>query len=107
MTSNEYAEIAKAAKTFQLNQQLSPHRRRIAQSLYELANQLTNPEYGCPAETYAIMAMYHHLLNTTLRLHWRLKHPALFKAQRRPAEKRWLRRTAPSTPQPSRNKPKA
>lgn len=63
MTSDEYAEIAQAAKIFQLDQQLSPHRRRIAQSLYELASQLTDPDYGCPAEAHAIVLMHRHLLN--------------------------------------------
>ena len=67
MTSDKYAEIAQAAMAFQLDQQLSPQHRSIAQSLYELASQLTDPKYGCPAETHAVMKMYQHLLNAALR----------------------------------------
>lgn len=63
MTTDECVEIARAAKKFQLDQQLSYQKRRVAQSLYELASQLTDPDYGCPTEIHAITLMYHHLLN--------------------------------------------
>lgn len=66
MTADEYAEVARAARTWQLDQDLTPHRRRLAQSLYELASQLIDPDYGCPTETLAIMAMYRHLQRGTL-----------------------------------------
>jgi hypothetical protein len=36
----------------------------VAQSLYELASILTNPDYGCATETFAVEAMYRHLQRT-------------------------------------------
>ncbi|MFZ2853020.1 MAG: hypothetical protein WAZ34_02780 [Rhodocyclaceae bacterium] len=69
MTSEKYAEIAQAAMAFQLDRRLSPQHRSIARSLYDLASQLTDPKYGCPAETHAVMEMYQHLLNASLRPH--------------------------------------
>lgn len=61
MTADEYAEIARAARILQLNQHLPLHRRRLAHSLCELASQLTDPDYGCPTESEAVMVMYRHL----------------------------------------------
>ena len=64
MTTDEFAAIARAARIVQLDQELSPARRRVAQSLYELASILTNPDYGCTTETFAGEAMYRHLQRT-------------------------------------------
>ena len=69
MTIDEYAEIARAAKAWQVDQHLPPNRRRLAHSLYELASQLTDPDYGCPAETHAITVMYEHLQRVAGQLH--------------------------------------
>jgi hypothetical protein len=69
MAPVDYVEIAQAARTWQLEQDISPHRRRLAQSLYELASQLINPDYGCPTETLAILAMHKHLQRTSKGLH--------------------------------------
>jgi hypothetical protein len=66
MTSDEYAKIAQSAKVWQLDPSLSSHRRRVAHSLSELAGQLTNPDYGCPAETFAVAAMYQFLQNSAI-----------------------------------------
>jgi hypothetical protein len=66
MTPDEYAQIAQSAKVWQLDPALSPHRRRVAHSLSELAGQLTNPDYGCPAETFAVTAMYQFLQNSVI-----------------------------------------
>ena len=69
MAAVDYVEIARAARTWQLEQDISPHRRRLAKSLYELASQLIDPDYGCPTETLAILAMHKHLQRTSKGLH--------------------------------------
>jgi hypothetical protein len=66
MTPDEYAEIAHTASIWARDQQLPPNRRRLAKSLYELAHQLTDPDYGCPTETFAVLAMYRHLQKNML-----------------------------------------
>jgi hypothetical protein len=66
MTSDEYAEIARSAKVWQLDPALSSHRRSVAQSLSELAGQLTNPEYGCPTEAFAVTAMCRFLESSAI-----------------------------------------
>ena len=37
--------------------------------LYELASQLIDPDYGCPTENLAILAMHKHLQRTSNGLH--------------------------------------
>lgn len=69
MTADEYAKVAQAAQAWQFDPSLTPIRRRLAQSLYELANQLVDPEYGCPTEALAVMAMYQHLQRSSNSLH--------------------------------------
>ncbi|MBK7422225.1 MAG: hypothetical protein IPJ48_03510 [Propionivibrio sp.] len=69
MASVDYVEIARNARAWQLEQDISPHRRRLAKSLYELASQLIDPDYGCPTETLAILAMHKHLQRTGNGLH--------------------------------------
>lgn len=56
MTGDECAKVAQAAKVWQLDQSLPPHRRHLAQSLYELASQLIDPEYGYPTEILAFIS---------------------------------------------------
>jgi hypothetical protein len=66
MTSDEYAEISRSAKALQLDPALSSHRRSVAKSLSELAGQLTNPEYGCPTEAFAVTAMCRFLESSAI-----------------------------------------
>jgi hypothetical protein len=68
MTSDEYAAIAQSARVWQLDPALSPTRRRVARSLCDLAGQLTDPDYGCATETFAVTAMYRFLQRPEHRL---------------------------------------
>ncbi|MFZ4535025.1 hypothetical protein [Propionivibrio sp.] len=69
MTANECAEIARVARAWLLDQDFSPHRRRIAESLYDLASQLTDPNFGCPSEFNAVTVMFQYLQRTIQSLH--------------------------------------
>lgn len=69
MTADEYAEIARAAEVWQFDPRLPPHRRRLAHALFELASQLTDPDYGCPTETHAVVVLHQHLQRLASQLH--------------------------------------
>lgn len=58
---DNYSIVAQQASRWALDEVLSPNKRMLARNLAQLAEILSDPQYGCPAEHYAAAVMYCHL----------------------------------------------
>ena len=68
----DYKNVARQAKGWSVDQQLSPNKRLLAQSLCDLAELLSDANFGCPTEHLAAEEMYCHLCKSSAGL----LHPA-------------------------------
>jgi hypothetical protein len=53
-----YVKVAQQAKLWSTDVLLSPGKRTLARSLADLAEILSDPQYGCPSEYFAADMMY-------------------------------------------------
>ena len=67
-----YKNVALQAKCWSVDQKLSPKKRLLAQSLCDLAELLSDANFGCPTEHLAAEEMYCHLCKSSAGL----LHPA-------------------------------
>lgn len=61
----DYVKLAQQAKIWSMDASLPPGKRMLASHLCELAEMLSDPQYGCPSEHYAVEVMYRKLWGAT------------------------------------------
>jgi len=62
-----YVKVAQQAKLWSTDVLLSPGKRTLARSLADLAEILSDPQYGCPSEYFAAEMMYCQLCKSASR----------------------------------------